>query len=578
MSTYRDAVTESKNRERAGGRAVLFVLVGLVLLLGGAYVAAYFAASDRVPRGASVQGIDIGGKTRDQALAALEDGLADQTSSRIQFEVADSPGTASPERVGLAVDYEASVDQIGTNRSWNPAWLWSYFTGGGDDVDAVITVDEAAMGDFLDGIGDQQGREPVDGTVRFKGARYVVKDARDGTELDAEAAQTALEESFLSGETAELPMVTLTPDIDNDAVENAVDDFADPAVSGPVRIKFEKVNAPLGPRQYLPAITLEPADGELVPTLDEKKLGKILDANLPAVNEPVDATVRMVNGTPTVIPGKKGVTYDEKAVLDGFLDVVAAAPGERVLEVPTQVKRPDFTVQDARDLKIKEQVSTFTTYYPHADYRNTNIGRAAQLINGTVLKPGETFSLNGTVGERTAANGFTEGYVISNGILVKDLGGGVSQMATTLFNAMFFAGLEDVEHKPHSFYIDRYPVGREATVAWGSVDLRFKNDTPYGILIQTSVQPSTYSSSGVVTASMYSTKYWDITSSTGPRYNFTSPATRRLSTSDCEPSVGYGGFDVNVWRYFRRPGSEKLVRTEEFHTTYIPADEVVCVN
>ncbi len=70
------------------------------------------------------------------------------------------------------------------------------------------------------------------------------------------------------------------------------------------------------------------------------------------------------------------------------------------------------------------------------------------------------------MGERTAENGFTIGYVISNGVLVKDYGGGVSQMATTTFNAMFFAGLEDIEHKPHSFYIDRYPEGREATVAW----------------------------------------------------------------------------------------------------------------
>ena len=122
-----------------------------------------------------------------------------------------------------------------------------------------------------------------------------------------------------------------------------------------------------------------------------------------------------------------------------------------------KVAKPDFTTQEARDLQIKERVSTFTTYYPYADYRNVNIGRAAELVNGTVLKPGETFSLNDTVGERTRANGFTEGYIIQDGILMHDLGGGVSQMATTTFNAMFFAGLEDVEHKPHSFYIDRYP-------------------------------------------------------------------------------------------------------------------------
>lgn len=577
MSPYRDAVTESKNRERAGGRTVLFVLVGLVVLVGGAYVAAYFASSDRVPRGASVEGVDIGGKTRAQAIAAIEDGLADRAAAPIQFEADGKQDTVSAERVGLSVDYAASVDQVGTDRSWNPAWLWSYFTGG-DDVEAVFSLDQRAMDDFLDGIQDEHGSEPVDGAIRFRGSRYVVKKARDGAELDRETAQEALSETYLTDGTAELPIEVVPPEIGEDAVRAAVDGFANPAISGAVRIAYGKATAKLTPAQYLPAVSLQPEDGALVPTLDEKKLDAVLDQHAPAARAAVDATVRMVDGKPTVIPGKPGMTYDADAVADGFLEVVAAAPEDRVLEVDSKVEKPDFTVKDARDLQIKEQVSTFTTYYPHADYRNINIGRAAQLINGTVLKPGETFSLNDTVGERTAANGFTEGYVISNGILVKDLGGGVSQMATTLFNAMFFAGLKDVEHKPHSFYIDRYPVGREATVAWGAVDLRFKNDTPYGILIQTSVQPSSYSSSGVVTASMYSTKYWDITTTTGQRYNFTSPQTRQLSTSDCEPSVGYGGFDINVWRYFRKPGESKLERTEQFHTRYIPADEVVCVN
>ena len=141
---------------------------------------------------------------------------------------------------------------------------------------------------------------------------------------------------------------------------------------------------------------------------------------------------------------------------------------------------------------------------------------------------------------------------------------------------MFFAGLKDVEHKPHSFYIDRYPVGREATVAWGAVDLRFENDTPYGVLVEARVTPATSSSQGVVTVSMWSTKYWDITSRTGERFNLTKPATRTLTTEDCYPNTGYGGFDINVWRYFRRPGSESLVRTEKFFTRYIPSDTVIC--
>jgi vancomycin resistance protein YoaR len=193
-----------------------------------------------------------------------------------------------------------------------------------------------------------------------------------------------------------------------------------------------------------------------------------------------------------------------------------------------------------------------------------------------VLKPGETFSLNETVGERTAENGFVKGFIIENGIFKEDFGGGVSQSATTTFNAAFFAGLEDVEHKPHSFYIDRYPIGREATVAWGLVDLKFKNDTPYGILIEAGIEPSTPSTSGSMTVRMWSTKYWDITAGVSDRYNFTEPETRRLEGDDCVPNEGYGGFDIDVFRYFRKPGEEELVRKETMHTTYTPSDTVIC--
>ena len=244
--------------------------------------------------------------------------------------------------------------------------------------------------------------------------------------------------------------------------------------------------------------------------------------------------------------------------------------------MPSTVAKPEFSTKDAKALGIDEQVSTFTTYFPYAEYRNINIGRAAEIIDGTVLKPGETFSLNGTVGERTRANGFTEGFIISDGIFKEDLGGGVSQVATTTFNAAFFAGLEDVEHKPHSFYIDRYPVGREATVAWPTVDLKFTNDTPYGVLISTSLQPSTPSSSGALTVSMWSTNYWDITATTGERYNFTSPETRRLDTEDCYPNEGYGGFDIDVTRVFRRAGESAVDHREVMHTHYIPSDTVIC--
>ncbi|MGH3355071.1 MAG: VanW family protein, partial [Nocardioidaceae bacterium] len=221
-----------------------------------------------------------------------------------------------------------------------------------------------------------------------------------------------------------------------------------------------------------------------------------------------------------------------------------------------------------------EPVSQFTTYFPHSDYRNTNLGRAAELISGTVLRPGETFSLNDVVGERTAENGFTKGYVISDGALVEDFGGGVSQVATTTYNAAFFAGMKDIEHHPHSFYIDRYPMGREATVAWGALDLQFQNTTPYGVMVQAWIEPSSPSAEGEMHVRMWSTEYWDIEAGLSEQYDFTDAEVRYDTSDSCVEQIGYGGFEVDVYRYFNRNGER--VDSETDHVIYNPAPTVHC--
>jgi vancomycin resistance protein YoaR len=503
----------------------------------------------------------------------LRDGLADRVDRSIRVVVDDEGETFQlvPDEVGLSVDYGGSVLVAGDEQSWSPSRLWDYWAGG-DDLDAVINADGA-----LDTLASRVGTPTHDGDVRFKDGRVVVVDPKSGETFDAEAAYQALQDVYLDEDPEiELPTVVTQPEIDDAAVQTALDDFANPAMSGPVTLVFGDSPVQLGPAEFGDVLAMEAEDGALVPDLDVDALTVLVDDGVSEDGAPVDATVTLVGGKPEVVPAKPGVTYDPADVSDAFLELVTRPDGEREMDVEATVDEPDFTTADARALKIRERVSTFTTYYPYAEYRNTNIGRAGEIIDGTVLKPGDTFSLNDVVGERTRENGFTEGFIISNGIFAEDLGGGVSQMATTTFNAMFFAGLEDVEHKPHSFYIDRYPVGREATVAWGSVDLRFRNDTPYGVLVSATVTPSTPSSQGVVTVSMWSTKYWDITTSTSDRYNFRAPATRTLSTPDCYPNTGYDGFDVDVTRFFRKPGSDDLVRTEKFHTAYTPSDTVIC--
>lgn len=136
-------------------------------------------------------------------------------------------------------------------------------------------------------------------------------------------------------------------------------------------------------------------------------------------------------------------------------------------------------------------IGEFTTYYKCCKSRVKNIHLIADAVDGAVVEPGATWSINGYVGQRTVAKGYVPAGAIVGGKLVccnypDNIGGGTSQFATTLYNAIYFAGLEDVKHKPHSIYFPRYPLGHEATLGWTSPDLIFRNDTDYPLTIDTS--------------------------------------------------------------------------------------------
>ncbi|GAB2746615.1 VanW family protein [Nocardioides pakistanensis] len=573
-------MTDEPFKERTRDRRVVtLLLLGLLVLFGALYAAGYAFTGDKVPRGTTVAGVDIGGLAPAAARARLEQELAPRAEQPIIVAADGQRARIDPADAGLAVDYAASVEQAGGGRSLNPARMWDYFTGG-DDLDPVLEVDRAALDAAVDSFAQDVDEPAVEGEIAFKDGQPEPRFPESGQQVDREAAAATITDAFLDAGVdgaVQLEVAEIEPEVTEDEVRAALDEFANPAMSAPVTLVLGDDEVVVRPEAFARALSMTADNGELEPQVDEKKLMRAVRPAMRTVAlSPEPATVRLVDGKPKVVPGKNGVTFDPAEVAEELPDALVQPDGQRRVEVEAKVAKPAFTTQDARKLKIKEVVSSFTTYYPHADYRNVNLGRAAELVNGTVLKPGETFSLNDTVGERTAENGFTEGFIISNGVFKEDLGGGVSQVATTLFNAAFFAGLEDVEHKPHSFYIDRYPIGREATVAWGAVDLRFKNDTPYGVLIEAWINPSTSGSSGEMNVRFWSTKYWDITAGVSDRYNFTQEKTRYITDENCTPHDGYGGFDIDVYRYFRRHGSDELVRTETMHTTYTPSDSVVC--
>jgi vancomycin resistance protein YoaR len=230
--------------------------------------------------------------------------------------------------------------------------------------------------------------------------------------------------------------------------------------------------------------------------------------------------------------------------------------------------RARLTTQRARALGIKEKVSSFTTHHPCCAPRVTNIHRIADIVDGHLVMPGETFSLNGLVGERDTARGFVEAPMILAGRYVNDVGGGISQFATTTFNAVFFGGFQDVQHTPHMFYISRYPAGRESTVSFPQPDFRWRNDSPYGVLITTS-----YTSTSV-TVTFWSTKRFDIESQSSPRYGIRAIQTLTDSGPDCIPMPGAEGFSIDVTRIFKKDGKE--IRRQKFHSVYAAEPRLTC--
>ncbi len=418
MSLWDDTTpSESDPRpERNGGRVVLLVLVGLALLVGGGYAAAYLAAGDKVPRGTTVAGVSIGGRTQAQAAQALEEGLVDRVDAPITVTVGDRTEAVQPEDAGLSVDYLASVAEAGGEQSWQPQRLWDYYTGG-DDLDAVVSVDEGKLDALVERLGGDLGSEPVDGAVDFRRGEIVVTDPVVGEGLDPEAAREALVSAYLSDEAdVELTLTDIAPDIDMADVQSALDDFANPALSSSVTLVFGDSPVRLQPREFARVLGMRAEEGVLVPELDTDRLTALVSEGISQDGAPVDASFEVVDDKPRVVPAKPGVTYEPSVVTEAFLTLVTRPEGEREMEVEATVVDADFTTKEARALKIREQVSTFTTYFPYADYRNINIGRAAEIVDGTVLEPGETFSLNDIVGERTRENGFTEGFIISHGI------------------------------------------------------------------------------------------------------------------------------------------------------------------
>ena len=225
----------------------------------------------------------------------------------------------------------------------------------------------------------------------------------------------------------------------------------------------------------------------------------------------------------------------------------------RVAQLALSERQPDRSTAQAQAMGITGTVATYETFYGGEANRIHNVQLVAHLVDGKLIAPGETFSFNGATGERSAEKGFLEAPVIINGELQTGLGGGVCQVSTTVFNAAYEAGLPIVERTNHALYISHYPLGRDATVNYPDVDLKFSNDTGHWLLLRTFVGPSS------LTVGLYGTSpHRRVESTTAPLRVVSPPPVQKTVDATLAPGRGRG-------RRLRRTRPGDVGRAEGLH-------------
>jgi len=541
--------------------------VGAVLLL--LYLIAVLSSGSTARSGTMVGPVDISGMTADEAIAAVAAGAADSTAKPLRVTADGKRFKVDPEQAGLVLDAAASVAPA-YGRTWSPvSLLTAPFST--QRLNLVASVDEEALAAEVTQLADTVATDPVEPRIIIRKGTPKVKEGASGRELDVEATVAAMQEAFLSSRRAvEATMVDVAPSISAESTQQALE-LAQAATSSPVTIQADAVRATLTGRDIGNALSFSAQGSALVPSLNGAKLHRAVRDQLAAIETPGrDATFRIKGGVPRVVSSKVGKGVEDDELATAVASVMGNPGGDRTATVTVGVREPKLTTAQALELGVREKLSSFTQSYPYAAYRSQNIGQAAKRIDGTLLLPGETFSLNDTILERTKENGYTVGYVVGvGGVFREDMGGGVSTSATATWTAGFFAGMERVQTVAHSIWISRYEAGLEATVAWGIFDLKFRNPYSTAVYIQAKTTPTS------ITVSFWGTPEYDkIEAQPQPRTSVVKYKKIYDETPECRTQSGVDGFTIVVDRVFYKDGAE--VNREPITTRYKPAPQVIC--
>ncbi|GAA1471312.1 VanW family protein [Corynebacterium felinum] len=541
---------------------------GLLFLGGVAYGADMALSQGTLPRGTTVGGVDIGGLSREDATARLESSLDSKLSREVKVLAGEMEASFDPQVAGLSADWAKTLDGVDA-QSWNPFVRIMSFVKK-TEIPIVSHIDQAKLDPELDRLTQVLGREAVNGVVFLhEGAVKVEPEPLNGQVVDRSHLATSVTSEWLHPQGVTVDASIITPEYDAAKVKQLVDGVAKQAVSGPVILHGrDHVDGVIPPERMGEVVTFIPENGQFRTDINHEAAKNILLEALHSTEVPrANATINFSGASRQVIPHRDGVRIDWEKTFEGINERIIGTEA-REFEALYIDDPATFTTEMAEVATFDQLVSEFSTG-GYSAASGVNIARVAQMVNGAIVAPGEVFSLNGYTGPRGTAQGFVESGIILNGRADKAVGGGISQFATTLYNAAYFAGFDDVAHQAHSYYISRYPAGREATVFEGSIDLKFRNNSPYPVRIVTSA------GGGTVTVQFYGVKTVQVESVNGGRWAPTQPKTVTVPGPGCSPSSGAPGFTTSDTRIIRDLNGVELSRSTQT-TVYDPSPIVRC--
>ena len=491
---------------------------GLVLLLFVALCGFTYLYPNVFP-GVTVGTIPVGGMSRSAAVDKIEkESGALYEGQNVAVTIYETTYDIPVEDVLQSVDSEQSAaNAFAVGRTGNPfVRMWNVIkaAAGQNEAQIAATVDEDGLTQALEDIASKALTEPVEPTWEIGTDTMTIYAGKPGVNFDADAVEQVLDEKI------------------------RLMDFE------PYEVSVELSETP------------------------QIDIGKIAEQ---VIGDPVSATVSKEDGK-TIVPEKVGVQFD----VEEARTIIGDGSAESY-EIPVTTTAAKVTAEKLEEVLFRDTLASCSTSLNEGNVpRTNNVRLASAAINGTILNPGEEFSYNNVVGERTTERGYQSAGAYSGNEIIDEVGGGVCQPSSTLYMAVLRADLEVTQRVNHSFTVAYTPLGEDATVSWGGPDFCFKNDTDYPIKILAE------QSNGQLTMTIVGTKTSDKTVTTRTEVIETYTP-QRIEKKDDSMMVGQSrvevsgipGYSTRTYKIITENGqtTEELANT----SNYIKRDEVVYV-